>query len=431
MPDRDTLEKGRKGDADWDVAQLKALAEPIPVATERGIAEEDIDFIQDCRALLRRQKMGWRGSMSFVAIITVAVLIWWASWAELVEVTRGIGKVIPSKSLQLIQSLEGGILEEILVEEGQAVTEGQPLIRIQDAIFAAHYHENIDRRDLLAARIARLSAESAGFQPLVFGGEIPEKLADIERDLFDKRKADFETTRRSLEERLALASEAEKLMAAARENRSVSPIELIQVQKEVATLKGDLATLRTKLEREAMEQYDRDYEELAALEHSIERDKDRLDRTVIKSPVRGTVNKIHINTVGRVIASGVDIMEIVPLDDTLLVEANIRPADIAFIGPGLAAMVKFTAYDFAVYGGIPGKVEHLSADTITNEKGESFYQVKVRTERNTLGLDKNGEDLPIMPGMVTEVDIMTGKKTVLHYILRPLNRARERAMRER
>jgi adhesin transport system membrane fusion protein len=124
-------------------------------------------------------------------------------------------------------------------------------------------------------------------------------------------------------------------------------------------------------------------------------------------------------------------MEIVPLDDTLLIEANIRPADIAFIGPGLDAMVKFTAYDFAVYGGIPGKVEHLSADTITNERGESFYQVKVRTQRNSLGKGKRGEDLPIIPGMVTEVDIQTGKKTIMSYILKPINRARERALRER
>lgn len=424
-------DSGGKDDGEWSIPRIKILAEPIRIATERAIREEDVDFIQDCRALMRRQKLGWRGSMSFFAAATLAVLIWWSSWAELNEVTRGFGRVIPSKSLQLIQSLEGGILEDILVDEGDSVDEGQPLIRIQDAIFSAHYNESIDRRDILAARIARLNAEASGFDHLEFSPDIPDHLVAIEKTIFDKRKADFEATRKSLEERLALASEAERLMAAARENRSVSPIELIQVQKEVTQLKGELATLRTRLERDAMEQFDRDYEELSALKHSIERDKDRLDRTTVRSPVKGSVNKIHINTVGRIIASGVDIMEIVPRDDTLLVEANIRPGDIAFIGPGLEAMVKFTAYDFAVYGGIPGKVEQLSADTITNEKGESFYQVKVRTERTTLGKDRRGEDLPIIPGMVAEVDILTGKKTVLSYLLKPIYRARERALRER
>ncbi len=430
MDNQASKDEERSGD-DWSLSQLRVLAEPVRVAAERALREEDVDFIQDCRALMRRQKLGWRGSLSFVSVFTVVVVLWWSSWAELNEVTRGIGRVIPSKSLQLIQSLEGGILEEILVEEGDAVVEGQPLIRIRDTIFAASYRENVARRDMLAACVARLQAEADGFRAIVFPEGIPEDLAAIEKNLFEKRRADFESTRKTLEERLDLATAAEALMLAARENRSVSPIELIQVQKEVALLKGELATLRTKLEREAMEQFDRDYEELVVLEHSIERDKDRLDRTVVKSPVRGTVNKIHINTVGRIIGSGVDIMQIVPLDDTLLIEANIRPSDIAFIGPGLEAMVKFTAYDFAVYGGIPGEVEQLSADTITNERGESFYQVKVRTQRSTLGKDRRGEDLPIMPGMITEVDIMTGKKTVLSYILKPINRARERALRER
>ena len=152
--------------------------------------------------------------------------------------------------------------------------------------------------------------------------------------------------------------------------------------------------------------------------------------------MRGTVNKISINTVGRVIASGVDIMEIVPADDSLLIEANVRPADIAFIHPGQEATVKFTAYDFAVYGGLKGTLEQISADTITNEKdkgekGESFYHIKVRTAVNSLGKDRKGKDLIIIPGMVAEVDVLTGKKTILTYLLKPINRARMRALRER
>jgi len=156
-----------------------------------------------------------------------------------------------------------------------------------------------------------------------------------------------------------------------------------------------------------------------------------LDRTLIVSPVRGTINTVEIDSVGRVIASGDPIMEIVPPDDTLLVEADIRPADIAFIRPGHEVMVKFTAYDFSIYGGLKGKVEQISVDTITDEEGEKFYQIKVRTNEATLGKDKQGEELDIIPGMVAEVDILTGKKSVLTYLLKPINRTRERAFRER
>ncbi|MEN8713926.1 MAG: HlyD family type I secretion periplasmic adaptor subunit [Verrucomicrobiales bacterium] len=419
------------GDEEWSVAELKALAKPVRIAARESIPEGDVDFVQDCRTLLRRQRMGWRGIAPFITVVIVAVLVGWASIAELEEVTKGFGKVIPSKSLQLIQSLEGGILEEIYVTEGAVVEKGQPLIHIRDAIFAAHYQENLARRDELFSGIARLKAEAEGFTPLIFPKSVRDDLAKLERGLYEKKKADFEAIRGSLSERLKLAQSEEKLMAAGRENRSISPVELLHIQKEVAQLKGELATLRTKIEREAMEQFDKDKAELEVLEHMLERDKDRLDRTLIKSPVKGTVNKIHINTVGRVISSGIDIMEIVPLDDTLLIEANIRPSDIAFILPGLDVKVKFTAYDFSIYGGMDGKVERLSVDTVTNERGESFYQIRVRAERSSLGKDRRGEELTIMPGMVTEVDIMTGKKSILSYLMKPITRARERALRER
>ncbi len=420
-----------KKEVSWSPAEMKTLSKPVQVASEGAIPEGDIDFVQDCRGLLRRQSKGLRGCLPFIALIMVGALLWWASWAELEEVTRGIGKVIPSKSVQLIQSLEGGILEEIYVKEGEQVQEGQPLIRIRDAIFAANYKENIAHGDELIARIARLEAETNGFKPLDFPEGIRLEAARIEEKLYQKRKADFEATGKALQNLLILAKQEEKLMKSGRESNAISKVELIRVQKEVIDLEGQLEVLTTRTQREAMESLDKGNAELMALQHAIQRDKDRLDRTLIKSPVRGTVNKIHIDTVGRVIASGVDIMTVVPLDDTLLVEADIRPGDIAFIHPGLKVMVKFTAYDFAVYGGLTGKVEQLSVDTITDEKGESFYQIKIRTEETTLGQDNRGQELKIIPGMVTEVDIVTGKKTVLSYLLKPLTRARERALRER
>ncbi len=420
----------------WSRGHLREIANPIRVGEGDHLVQDDLAYVKDARVLIRRRLGG--GISSWLPWISFALfggLLWWASWAEIEEVTRGLGKVIPSKSVQIIQSLEGGILQEINVEEGQVVEEGQPLLQISAAIFASSYNENVVKRDALQARLCRLEAEAANFAELKFPDTVRKDLADMERSLYGKRKTDFIATKTALEARLKLARREEELLLDAMKSRAVSPVELIRVQKEVAQLDGESRTLETTLQREAMEKHHDDKSQLDMLQQAILRDKDRLDRTLIRSPIRGTVNKIHINTVGRVIGSGVDIMQIVPTDDTLLIEANVRPADIAFIAPGQEVKVKFTAYDFSIYGGLKGTLEHIGADTVTNEKNneknESFYPIKVRTTQHSLGKDHDGKELEIIPGMVAEVDILTGKKTVLTYLLKPINRARMRALRER
>ncbi len=422
-------------ETNWNKDHLRELANPIRVGEGDHLTQEDLAYVKDARVLIRRRVGGGLSAwLPWLALALFAGLLWWASWAELEEVTRGIGKVIPSKSVQLIQSLEGGILEEINVEEGQIVEEGQLLLKIRDAIFASSYRENVAKREVIEARLCRLGAEAGGFTGLEFPANIRKDLAELERSLYEKRRVDYVTTKTSLEGRLKLARQEEELLVDGMKSRAVSPVELIRIQKEVAQVDGELRMLDTTSQRMAMEKFHEDKAELDSLVLALLRDKDRLDRTTIRAPVRGTVNKIHINTVGRVIGSGVDIMEIVPADDTLLIEANVRPADIAFIHPGQQAMVKFTAYDFAIYGGLKGTLEHIGADTITTgegEKAESFYPIKVRTAQHSLGKDRNGKELEIIPGMVAEVDILTGKKTVLTYLLKPINRARMRALRER
>lgn len=342
-----------------------------------------------------------------------------------------MGKVIPSSSVQVIQSLEGGILAAIHVKEGDVVAKGRELLQIHDAIFASSYRENLSTTELLQARVVRLRAEANGQVKLELPPGTRPDIVAKETDLFQKRLDDFVATRDALAGRLALARNERELLAKARENGAVSPVDVIRVDKEIAALDGQIMTLRTTREREAMENFDKDMAQLEALTHAIARDRDRLARTVITSPVQGVVNKIYINTVGRVIASGMDIMDIVPTEDTLLIEASVKPADIAFIRPGQEAMVKFTAYDFAVYGGMKGHIEQISVDTIENEKKEQFYQIKVRTDGTKLGNTMDGKEMPIIPGMVAEVDILTGKKTVLEYLLTPLSRAQQRALRER
>ncbi|MDF1811158.1 MAG: HlyD family type I secretion periplasmic adaptor subunit [Verrucomicrobiales bacterium] len=414
--------------ARWSTEELEKLTRPAETGNSKALRSEDIDFTADCRNLVRR-KNGKVFMLPGILLLCIASLTFWAAHAELEEVTRGLGKVIPSKSVQTIQSLEGGILAELLVREGEIVEQGQALLRIRDDIYSSSYEENLARRDVLAARIVRLEAEADSLSELDFPEGIRPDLMQSETKLFVKRRKDYETTLAALEERLALAQREEQYLASA--GRAVSKVEITRAKKEGAELQGEIRSLKTRSEREAMEQFDADRAELEALNLALLRDKDRLDRTLLTSPVRGTVNTIYIDSVGRVIASGESIMEIVPLDETLLIEANVRPSDIAFIRPGHETMVKFTAYDFSIYGGLKGNVEQISVDTIKDEEGESFYQIKVRTTESTLGKDKDGNQLTIIPGMVAEVDVLTGRKSVLTYLLKPINRAKQRAFRER
>lgn len=435
---------------EWTNQGLGRLAnmndQPAP---RQCISSSEVDFIHDARLLLQHKHRRERRWFPWVAFLSSGIFIWWASWAEIDEVTRGIGKVIPSKSVQIIQSLEGGILERLCVEEGQIVEKGQELAQIRDAIFASNYQENLSRQQLLEARLARLKAESSYLDEIVFSKSVRPELAAMERSVFEKRRGDLLTTETSLKNRLRLAQAEELLLRIGTTSKAVSPIEHLRSQKEMTQLEGDLKTLRSNFERLAMEQYDKDQTELETLSHAIKRDKDRLDRTVMRSPVRGIVNKIHINTVGRVVASGADIMSVVPTEDTLLIEANIKPSDIAFIHPGETATVKFTAYDFSIYGGLSGKVERIGVDTIADDptrpgrsmvaptsstasaQAGGYYPIIVQTEKKSLGKNHDGKELAIIPGMVAEVDILTGKRSILDYLLKPVNRMRERALRER
>ena len=355
----------------------------------------------------------------------------WANWAEVDEVSRGTGKVIPSSSIQVIQSLEGGIIDEIFVSEGQQVKAGAPLLRLRDTIFSASYQENLAHKEALDARLCRLQAEADGAKAITFPPHINKDLAKREVKLFETRLADYKNTQESYQKTFKLVKEEYDLLIKSRETGAVSAIDVLRVRKELSELEGAIKSTESTRRREAMEAYDQDKAQLEALTHALKKDKDRLDRTVITSPVTGTVNKIYINTVGRIIQSGVDIMDIVPSDDTLLIEANLSPSDIAFIKLDQKVKVKVTAYDFAVYGGLDGVVTQIGTNTIVDEEGNSFYQIKVETDRASLGTAKNGEEMNIIPGMIVECDVLTGRKTVLSYLLNPFLRAKERAFTEK
>jgi len=415
---------------------------------------------------------GGRIILWLVVLFFVTSLLW-ASFARVDEVTRGPGKVIPSKQLQVVQNLEGGIVSKILVKEGQVVEEGEVLLQIDNTISSSTLRESHLHYLAHKLKAARLKAEADG-SPFILPEDVMKEqpgLVQQEVELYESRKQGLQTNLdilrsqadqrqqevrelqvklNQLERSYDLLRQELKITKPLVKDGAVSEVEVLRLEREISDLKGELESTRLAMPRarakldeaikkvseeklafrnKAREELTDTLSELSRLSESQVALADRVDRTTVRSPIHGTVKRIMINTVGGVVQPGMELMEIVPLEDALIVEARVRPPDIAFIHPGQEAMVKFTAYDYVTYGGVKGLVEHISADTITDEQGGSYYLVRVRTEHNHLGTEKN--PLRIIPGMTATVDILTGKKTVLEYLLKPLLRAKEYAFRER
>lgn len=435
-----------------------------------GGGTESLDWASDADwAQLQQEPLRARWLLRIAAVVLV-LLIAWASVAEIDEVTRGEARVVPSSQVQVIQSVDGGVVEEIMVREGQIVEPGQLLLRVDTTRFASSLGESRVSQAALRVKALRLQAlvQNQPFDPPPeLAREVPDIVAQ-ERRLYDSRRAEMSAQlsiaqsqlsqrQQELNEVTARREQAERgLQLTLRELQAtrpmvatgaVSEVEVLRLEREVARFRGDLeqATAQISRVRAAIAEAQRRIEEvqltsrnqmsaelsetlgrLSALTEGGRALEDKVVKAEIRSPVRGTVNRLLINTVGGVVQPGREVVEIVPLDDALILEAQITPKDIAFLRPGLEAMVKFTAYDFAIYGGLKADVESIGADSVVDDRGNAFYIVRLRTREASLG-----EGLPIIPGMVAQVDILTGKKTVLDYLLKPVLRAKANAMSER
>lgn len=415
--------------------------------------QSDFAFANDIRAAteLRVPKTSRLLLISSCAML-LALLVW-AHFAILDEVKRGEGKVIPARQIQVVQSLEGGIIDQILVNEGDMVQQGQTLMRINDTKFASEFGEVRERRAAVAARVARLAAEVQGLDHVAFSEELTQsapRVAAIEKSVFETRARKLaqdidvlaqQQTR--LSESLRLLSKELELTRKLYAQKVVPEIEMLRLERQVNETRGQLAETQSKIANvktafrsQADEDLAKSKGDLAVLEENIKSAEDRVRRTDLQAPVHGIINKINLTTIGAVVQPAANLIEIVPLEDTLLVEGRIRPQDIAFIRPGQDARVKITAYDSSVYGSLKGKVERISADTIVDDKSEqterrreTFYRVIVRTDKNHLGTEEH--PLPIIPGMVTTVEVLTGQKSVLDYMVKPARLLREEALRER
>jgi adhesin transport system membrane fusion protein len=439
---------------------------------------EDLPFTSNLHAAMLSRGVDPRSRLIlWMGAAFVLIFLTWAGLAPIDEVTRGAGKVIPSSHIQVIQNLEGGILSELLVEEGDYVEKGQIIARLDDVRFSSDFKESRIKYLELLARTARLEAE-INEKPFHVPDEVVAESpaqAQNEISLYNSRQNELKTSlsvfdeqARQKEQQITefeskkgqtvrsyglIMRELAKYRPLVPEG-AVSEVEVLRLERQANELKGEMdgyilaiprirseldevkrkiEEVKIKFKSEAAGQFNENKAELARTAQSGVALEDRVKRTQVLSPVKGKVNQIKHNTIGGVIQPGMDLMDVVPIEDQLLIEARVRPKDVAFLRPGLSAMVKFTAYDFSIYGGLEARLEHISADTIISEegeeKGERFYLIRVRTGKNHLGPED--KPLEIIPGMTADVDIITGKKTVLDYLLKPVLKAKERALRER
>jgi adhesin transport system membrane fusion protein len=414
--------------------------------------QSDFAFANDVRAAVELRVPKTSRLLLTSSLALFAILLIWAKFAVLDEVKRGEGKVIPARQIQIVQSLEGGIIDQILVNEGDIVQQGQPLMRINDTKFASEFGEIRERQAATAARVARLEAEAQGLKQVAFPDElvkVAKRAVESEQSVFDthvrKVAQDVDVLSQQqirLSESLKLLNRELELTRKLNAQKIVPEIELLRLERQGNEMRGQLAetqsriaNVKTAFRSQADDDLAKSRGDLAVLDENIKSAQDRVRRTELQAPLLGIVNKINLTTIGAVVQPAASLMEIVPLEDTLLVEGRIRPQDIAFIRPGQDARVKISAYDSSVYGSLKGKVERISADTIFDDKPErgdkreTFYRVVVRTDKNHLGIGE--KQLPIIPGMITTVEVLTGEKSVLDYMVKPARLLRDEALRER
>jgi adhesin transport system membrane fusion protein len=415
-------------------------------------------------------------SIFIIGALFVAFVAW-ASFAEVDEIARGDGKVIPASKTQIIQASEAGVVQEIAVKIGQIVKKNDLIIRLDNSLNTSSLGEQQAKARALEVRIARLKYEQAGnltgpfpcpediqtVAPQICDNE--QKLLIARRENFDNKlsvlKSRLDQREKELDEavansdrltkNLAVSDQETQLVESMVKKGLMARTEQLKVEREQTELNGQLnlagetikkakaaiteaqlqvEELGLQLQQEALDDLTQALADLSVVDETIRGATDKVARTDIRSPVDGIVNTLELNTVGAFVQPGAVVAGIVPTSETLLVEARVSPRDVAFIRPDQEALIKVTAYDFSIFGGIEGKVSNITADSLVDQKtGEPYYQVRVSTDKSTL--ERDGKAYSIIPGMICSVDIKTGRKTILTYLLKPINKAREEAMSER
>ena len=440
---------------------------------EKKLTEKDYEFMHSLSSAVLQSTPKKIRIVMYFWLIALSMFITWTYFAQIDEIARGDGDIVASGENQMIQNLEGGIVEEILVREGESVAKDQLLLKIDNQKSQSSLSTNAIKADALDAKIVRLSAEANGEDfkvPQSMMEKIPQFIEN-EQSLYDTNKqqlssklnalneqlkqrkqelSEAKSTRRSLKESLSFIDKEVSITKPMVERGVRSKVDFLKLQREANEAKEKYDSVRLSIPRlesaikevqstmkettllfqsDAKRQLNEAVSELKGYRANSTALQDQVKRTLVRAPMKGIVQKLFIHTVGGVIQPGADILEIVPTDSTLLVEVKIKPSDIAFIYFGQKAIVKFSAYDFAIYGGLDGEVVLISADTITDQKDNVFYTVRIKTNKNYL--ERNGKKLKIIPGMTVSVDIITGRKSVLDYILKPILKTKQYTFTER
>ncbi len=443
------------------------------MSKKKNLSQRDHEFMQSLSSAMLEKTPRTLRVILFFWVVAVTMLLVWASLAEIDEIARGEGEIIPSGENQMIQNLEGGIVEEILVKEGEHVEVGQLLVKIDNQKSKSTFSSNEIKADALEARVVRLRAEASGQKFDVDASmrqRVPQLIAN-EESLYKTNIQQLNSRINALNEQLIQRkqelSEAKthkvhlksSLDLITKEIRMTKPmvakgvrskVDFLKLQREgneiderynaaklsIPRLRSAINEVKSKINEsnflfksEAKEEMNDAIAELRGLRANSTAFEDQVTRTLVRSPMKGIVQTLFVHTVGGVIKPGADIVEVVPSDQTLLVEVKIKPSDIAFVFYGQKAVVKFSAYDFSIYGGLDGEVVHISADTLTDQKENTFYTIRIKTRKNYLG--DEAKPLKIIPGMTVNVDIITGKKSVMDYILKPILKTKQYSFTER
>lgn len=358
----------------------------------------------------------------------------WANWAELDQITRANGQVIASSRNQVIQSLDGGVMESLLVKEGTHVKRGQTLFRFDKTKVQAAYLESAAKAAALKAAVARLHAEVFGGRPK-FPPELknyPDFLND-QQMLFTKRQSAINEEIAALRQSLALVKSELEMNLPLLKTGDVSRAEVLKLQRQVADIQGQITNRHNKYLQDSQTDLAKAQEDLAGVMQIMAQRKEQLDATEARSPMDGVVRSVRLTTHGGVAKPGEEIMQIVPIDDDLIIEAKVKPADIAFVKPGLPATIKLDAYDYSIYGTLKGEVIYISADTLIEEvrgNEQPYYRVQIKTQGYNL-TNRQKERIDIQPGMTAMVEIKTGSNTVLRYLTKPITKTLTESMEER
>ena len=409
------------------------------MSRENNVKSKDLHLINDLNAALQKEKHSGQFWVIILFFLFLVVFVVWAYNSPVEEVTRGNGNIIPSSREQVIQSLDPGIVTEIMVKEGDMVEKDQILMKLDDTRSSAVLRESEAKVANLEATIARLKAEAYGTK-LSFPDSVSPELRRREIAAYKARRQVMVDAINGLSQSKAALDREIAITAPLVSEGYVSEVELLRMRRDSADLATQISERRNRYKADANNELLQAESELAQSKENVAMRADPVERSQIRAPMRGIVKGIKVTTIGGVVNAGEDIMQIVPVDDKLLVEAYIRPQDIALIRVGQPALVKVSAYDYSIYGGLEGKVTLVGADTVSNsmqnrandlklDPNQVYYRVLVQTENNSLK-DKNGKPMPIIPGMVATVDIKTGEKTIFQYLIKPITRMKQ-ALSER